>query len=44
MLEAVGNRAQELKLVSIGEIRLGRMKEGHYRKLTKEEIEYLRSL
>ena len=44
MFAAVGNRVQELKRVSIGEIRLGRMKEGHYRKLTKEEIEYLRSL
>ena len=44
MFAAVGNRVQELKRVSIGEIRLGRMKEGHYRKLTREEIEYLRSL
>ena len=44
MFAAVGNRVQELKRVSIGEIRLGRMKEGHYRKLTKEEIEYLKSL
>ena len=44
MFAAVGNRVQELKRVSIGEMRLGRMKEGHYRKLTREEIEYLRSL
>ena len=44
MFAAVGNRVQELKRVSIGDIRLGRMKEGHYRKLTREEIEYLRSL
>ena len=44
MFAAVGSRVQELKRVSIGEIRLGRMKEGHYRKLTKEEIEYLKSL
>jgi 23S rRNA pseudouridine2605 synthase len=44
MFAAVGNKVQELQRVSIGEIRLGRLMEGHYRKLTKEEIEYLKSL
>ncbi len=44
MFAAVGNKVQELERIAIGEIRLGRMKEGHYRKLTREEIEYLKSL
>ena len=44
MFAAVGNKVQELKRTQIGEIRLGRLKEGHYRKLTREEIEYLKSL
>ncbi len=44
MFNAVGNRVMELERVSIGDIRLGRMKQGHYRKLTRQEIEYLKSL
>ena len=44
MCAAVGNRVQKLERISIGEIRLGRLKEGHYRKLTREEIDYLKSL
>ena len=44
MFAAVGNKVRELKRTQIGEIRLGRLKEGHYRKLTREEIEYLKSL
>ena len=44
MFAAVGNKVQELKRVEIGEIKLGRLMEGHYRKLTREEIEYLKSL
>lgn len=44
MFAAVGNKVQELERVSIGDIRLGRLMSGHYRKLTREEIEYLRSL
>jgi len=44
MFAAVGNRVQELKRVEIGQIKLGRLMEGHYRKLTREEIEYLKSL
>ena len=39
MFAAVGNKVRELKRTQIGEIRLGRLKEGHYRKLTREEIE-----
>jgi len=42
MFAAVGNKVQELQRVAIGDLYLGRLKEGHYRKLTKEEIEYLK--
>lgn len=44
MFSAVGNKVQELERIAIGDIHLGRMKEGHYRKLTRAEIEYLKSL
>lgn len=44
MFAAVGNKVQELQRVAIGELYLGRLKEGHYRKLTKKEVEYLKSL
>ena len=44
MFAAVGNNVIELQRVSIGEIYLGRLMEGHYRKLKREEIEYLKSL
>ena len=44
MFATVGNRVRELKRTQIGEIKLGRLKEGHYRKLTKAEIDYLREL
>ena len=44
MFAAVGNKVIELQRVSIGEIYLGRLMEGHYRKLKREEIEYLKSL
>ena len=44
MCAAVGNRVQKLERISIGGIRLGRLKEGHYRKLTKDEIDYLKSI
>jgi len=43
MFKAVGNNVQELERIAIGNIRLGRLAEGHYRKLTKEEIEYLKN-
>ena len=43
MFRAVGNSVQELQRIAIGEIRLGRLAEGHYRKLTREEIEYLKN-
>lgn len=44
MFAAVGNRVQKLERIAIGDIKLGRLKEGHYRKLSKEEIEYLKTL
>lgn len=44
MFAAVGNKVQELERTAIGDIRLGRLMEGHYRKLTREEIEYLKNL
>lgn len=43
MCKAVGNPVQDLQRISIGEIKLGRLKEGTYRKLTKEEVEYLKN-
>ena len=44
MFAAVGNRVQTLERTAIGDLRLGRLKEGHYRKLTRQEIDYLKSL
>ena len=38
MFAAVGNKVLELERTSIGEVYLGRLMEGHYRKLTKDEI------
>lgn len=43
MCKAIGNPVQELHRVSIGEVRLGRLKEGTVRKLTKTEIEYIKN-
>ncbi len=43
MFAAVGNPVQELERIAIGEIRLGHLKPGHYRKLTKAEIDYLKN-
>lgn len=43
MFSAVGNPVQELERVAIGEIKLGHLKPGHYRKLTRDEIEYLKN-
>ncbi len=42
MFSAVDCPVQALERIAIGEIRLGRLKEGHYRKMTKDEIEYLK--
>lgn len=43
MFDTVGNKVIELERTAIGELYLGRLKPGHYRKLTREEIEYLKN-
>lgn len=43
MFAAVGNKVLELERVAIGELYLGRLMTGHYRKLTQKEIEYLKN-
>lgn len=43
MFAAVGNKVQELERVAIGQLYLGRLMIGHYRKLTHQEIEYLKN-
>ena len=35
---AVGNEVIELERIAIGNIRIGRLLAGHYRRLTREEI------
>ncbi len=43
MFKAVGNNVQELHRTAVGNVRLGHLAEGHYRKLTREEIDYLKN-
>jgi 23S rRNA pseudouridine2605 synthase len=38
MFAAVGNKVVELERVAVGDILLGRLKEGHYRKMTRREL------
>lgn len=42
MFEALGNRVAELERISIGDVRLGRLKSGGWRKLSEAEIASLR--
>jgi 23S rRNA pseudouridine2605 synthase len=42
MLASVGNKVLELERIAIGDVYLGHLKEGHYRKLTNQEIDYLK--
>lgn len=42
MFAAIGNPVQTLTRVAIGDIPLGHLRPGHYRKLTQEEIRYLK--
>ena len=44
MFEAVGKRVVFLKRISVGDINLGQLKKGEYRRLTDEEIAYLKGL
>jgi 23S rRNA pseudouridine2604 synthase len=41
MFEAVGYRIKHLLRVRIGSLRLGDLPRGHWRPLTKRELEYL---
>lgn len=43
MFAAVGNKVIELERVAIGDLYLGHLKVGHYRKLTRQEVEYLKN-
>ena len=38
MCKAVGYPVMELERIAIGDIKLGHMRPGHYRKLTREEV------
>lgn len=44
MFKAVGHKVIQLERIALGEILLGNLKKGHYRKLNKGEIDYLKSL
>ena len=44
MFKAVGHPVQELARIKVGDMDLGRLKEGQYRKLSPREVEYLMSL
>jgi 23S rRNA pseudouridine2605 synthase len=43
MITSVDSKVIELERIAVGDIRLGHLKEGHYRKLTQSEIEYLKN-
>jgi 23S rRNA pseudouridine2605 synthase len=43
MFAAVGCKVSYLERTQIGEIKLGRLHEGDYRKLTQKEIDYLKN-
>jgi len=43
MFAAVGNKVMDLDRIAIGDLYLGHLKQGHYRKLTQKEIEYLKN-
>lgn len=43
MITAVESKVIELERIGIGDLKLGHLKEGHYRKLSAGEIEYLKN-
>ena len=43
MFAAVGNKVMDLERTAIGDLYLGHLKEGHYRKLTQKEVDYLKN-
>ena len=44
MFAAVGNKVIDLERIAIGQILLGHLMIGHYRKLTQQEVEYLKNV
>lgn len=44
MFEAVGHPVKKLMRIAIGDIKLGDLELGYYRKVTEDELKYLRSL
>ena len=44
MCEALGHEVITLKRVAVGDIKLGYLKKGEWRNLTKDELKYLNSL
>ena len=42
MLKAVGKSVIQLERVAIGKVYLGKLMQGHYRKLRQNEIDYLK--
>ncbi len=44
MFEAIGYPVQELERISVGNIKLGRLRPGQYRKLNPGEVDYLKRL
>ena len=44
MFENLHYDVKELKRVTIGDFKIGNMKPGDYRKLTDDEIEYMKKL
>jgi len=43
MFAAVGNKVVDLERIAIGDLHLSHLREGHYRKLSPKEIEYLKN-
>lgn len=44
MFAVIGNKVKDLERIAVGDLRLGHLKEGHYRKLTEEEIRRLKEV
>jgi len=44
MCDAIGHKVVKLKRVAIGDLRLGKLKIGEWRELTKNEFDYIRKL
>ncbi|NCB42563.1 MAG: rRNA pseudouridine synthase [Clostridia bacterium] len=43
MCAEIGHNVQELERIAIGKVSLSHLKSGHYRKLTKQEVDYLKN-